>query len=401
MSGGAKVPTAPNLSGNIAAGNNTAATATSDASQTLNTANAYNQNAQSNLSNVTNQANSSAGQLSANATQNLNSYSQNFAPLQQSEAQQATNYGSADNVSRLQGQAVANVAGANQAARANSAQALASEGVDPASVHGAALDRQAGVQGAGQEAAAGTQSAIQTQQTAFGMANTANQLGMQVGAQGDQAAATAAQTAEGGQSSVNQTNQTGIGNLTANTSQLNAGTNANNSAVSANQAQFGDQQTQYTDQNQQNAGTMSAIGSLVGGAAAFMERGGVVPGGHGIHHGIPVPGRVRFPHMVVPAHSGLPVNPNHFAQPPGLPTKFEPMFHGGPVSAKGALPVGSVPGSTDTKPAILTPGEFVVPKDAVDHMGTEYWHKQVDKARETANKRRAIPVPYAPHMSMH
>ena len=123
------------------------------------------------------------------------------------------------------------VAGADQAARTNSAQALASEGVDPASIHGAALDRQASVTGAGQEAAAGTQSAINTTNTANQMVANANQLGMQVGTAGTAGAATAANTAAAGQQSVNQTNQTGVNNLTAANSYLNTGTNANSSAA--------------------------------------------------------------------------------------------------------------------------------------------------------------------------
>lgn len=393
MSGGATVPKAPDLSGNVQSANNTFNTATSNAGQTFNTAQQFNQNAQKNLANVTNQTNSMAGQIGSQATQNINTYGSTFVPLQAQQAKQAQDYGSAENVEKLQGMAVANTNAANQAARQNSAAALASEGVDPASIHGAALDRQASVAGAGQVAAAGTQSALNTQNTAIGLTQQANQLGLQVGAAGTQGAATAAGVANEGQSSINQTNSSGVNNLTAANTYLNTGVNANNSAVSANQAQFGDQMQQYQAQQAQDNSTLSAVGSIAGAAAMFMEKGGPVPMHIG---GAPLGAGARAPM----AHSGLPVVHGAVRPRQAIQMPFEPMDAGGPVTARGALPVGTFPGTTDRKPAMLTPGEFVVPADAVQHMGAEYWHKQVDKAREQANKRRAIPINHAPHMSM-
>lgn len=366
MSGGAPVPNAPNLSGNVNAGNQTYGTATSNAAQTMNTAQQYNQNAQNNLSNVVSQNNSMAGQIGAQAGQNMQTYGQTFVPLQNTEAQAAQNYGSQSNVARLQGQAVAGVNSANQAARANSAQALASEGVDPASVHGAALDRQQSVMGAAQAANAGTQSAIQTQQQAFGMQNQANQLGLAVGQQGTAGAATAAGVTDQGQQVQNQTNQTGVNNLTAANSYLNTGVNANNSATQAAQGQFSDQMQQYQAQQAQSAGLMSSIGSIAGAAMMFMENGGPVPG---------------------------------YSGGGAIPTGNYSM--GGNVTNRGALPSSPIPGSTDTKPALLTPGEFVMPKDVVDFKGQDFFHKQIDSIRAAKNKRQAIPTNHAPHISMH
>lgn len=392
MSGGAAIPKAPDLSGNIASANATAGQATANATQTMNTANAYNKNAQSNLTGVTDMNNSMAGQIGANATQNLNTYGSTFTPLQKQQADQAQAYGGQENTQKLQGMAVANVNDANQAARQNSAAALASEGVDPASVHGAALDRQMGVTQAGQVAGASTQSALNTQNQSIALTNQANQLGMQVGAQGTQGAATAANTANAGQSTINATNSSGVSNLQGANSYLNSSTAANNGAVSANQADFGNQMAvQQAQQAQQNS-TMSAIGS-VAGAAMMMEKGGMVDAIPHPRQAIPI----NALHM---AHTGLPVNGNHQRQP-AIPLRFEAMDTGGPVTARGALPAGSIPGTTDRKPAMLTPGEFVIPQDVVQHIGAEKLHKLIDKTREDANKRRAIPVPHAPHMSMH
>lgn len=391
MSGGANIPNAPDLSGNISNANNTFKTATSDASQTMNTAQAYNANAQKNLSNVVDQSNSMAGQIGAQATSNIGSYAKNFQPLQAQQAEQAQAYGSQANIQKLQGQAVANSNAANEAARANSRQALEAEGVDPGSTRGAALDRQAGVVGAANTAGAATQSALNTQNTAIGLTQQANQLGLQVGAQGTGGAETAAQVGQSGQQSMNQTNESGVNNLTAGNAYLGTGINANNSAVSANQSQFQDQMAQYQAQQAQNNSTMSAIGSVAGAAAMFMERGGAVPALPTSHAGPYIP-------LQVGRHSGLPVNSRHFQ--PSAALNFRPMDAGGPVTAHGALPVGSIPGTTDRKPAMLTPGEFVLPHDVVQHLGTEKLHKLIDKTREDANKRRAIPIQHQPHMSL-
>lgn len=390
MSGGAAIPKAPDLSGNIASANATAGQATADATQTMNTASAYNQNAQQNLTGVTNQANSMAGQIGSTASQNLNTYGSQFTGLQAQEAQQAANYGSQANVQKLQGMAVANANASNQAARANSASALASEGVDPASIHGAALDRQNSVTGAANIAGASTQSALNTANTAFGMENTANQLGLQVGSLGTQGAATAANTAESGQNTINSTNASGIQNLQGANSYLNSSTAANNGAVSANQADFSNQMAVSAAQQAQQNSTMSAIGSVAGAAMMFMEKGGVV-GGSNITRGA----RSPMP------HSGLPVVAGHVRPRQAIPMPFEPMYAGGPVTTRGALPLGAIPGTTDRKPAMLTPGEFVIPHDVVQHLGSEKLHKLIDKTREDANKRRAIPIQHAPHMSMN
>lgn len=357
--GGGSIPSAPNLSGNIANANNTFNTATSDAAQTMSTAQQYNQNAQSNLANVTGMANSQANNLASEANTNINQYNSTFSPLQAQEAQSAANYGSSANIQRLTGQAIGGTAAANAAAAANSKQALAAEGVDPGSIQGASMNRQAAVNAAGQESAAGTNAAIGAQQTAFGMENTANALGTQVGALGASNAASAANTSAQGQQSMNQTNSAGIQNLGAANQYLNTGINANNSAMTGSQDQFSDQMQVQAAQAAQANSTMSGIGSIVGAAAMFMESGGPVPG--------------------------------------AIPT----MDTGGNVTAQGAYRTPPIPGSTDTKPAMLTPGEFVMPKDVVDFKGQDYFHRQIDSIRQAKNKRMAIPVMHRPHVQVH
>lgn len=369
--GGGSVPSAPSLKDQSANADATFKTATADAAQQMQAAKAYNTQAQSNLNTTLGTTNQMAGMIGQQAQGNVNSYQQNFQPLQKTEAEQAQNYGSEQNVARLQGQAIAGVNSANQAARQNSAAALAAEGVDPSSIRGAALDRSAGITGAANAAGAGTQSAINTQQQAFQMANQANQLGLQVGAQGTAGGATAAQTAQAGQQVANATGATGVSNLGASNAYLNTGVNANKSAADISSQDFNNQMTAYNAQQAQSAGAGQMLGDVAGIAAmAMMAEGGPVT----FERGIPV-----------------------FSTGGVMPTNYAA---GGQVMQRGALPTSPVPGSTDTKPALLTPGEFVIPKDVVDFKGQDHFHKMIDSVRENKNKRRAIPIHHPPHVTM-
>ena len=344
--GNASAPSAPNLSGNINTANNISNTATSDASQTFNTAQAYNANAQNNLSSVVGAETPVMSNVNAVTNQNLNTYGSTFAPLQQTQAADAQNY-VAQNADRLRGQAIADQGAAAGAARANSAAALASEGVDPASIRGGALDQQASLAAAAAEAGAGTNSQLNTENTGRQLVSQANQLGLQVGQQANQGAqvgsAIGAQTVQ----DTNATNSTGINNLTANTGQLNTGVNANSSAVSAANTQFQDQNTAYQNTQAAKSSAMGALGSVAGGALNFVSSN------------------------------------------PGVLAK---LSKGGTVTHHGALPFAPLPDHpTDTKPALLTPGEYVIPRDVAQHKGHEFFHRLVDKARGEIANRQAIP----------
>ena len=118
--GSGNIPKAPDLSGNINTANDISKTATSDASQTFNTAQAYNANAQNNLSSVVGAETPVMNKVNDITNQNLNTYGSTFAPLQQKQAADAQNY-VAQNADRLRGQAIADQGAAAEAARANSA----------------------------------------------------------------------------------------------------------------------------------------------------------------------------------------------------------------------------------------------------------------------------------------
>lgn len=346
MSGGGSAPKAPDLSGNTANANATFNTATSNAGQTMAAAQGLNQQANAHLQTVAGAELPMMNNVNTTANQNLDTYNTTFSPLQQQQAQQAKDYTSGANVDMLRGRAVADANASQQAARQNSAAALASEGVDPASIHGGALDRQAGITGAANTAGAANQSYLDTQNTGRNLVSGANQLGLQVGAAGDQGASTG--SAIGNQTVGTETgaNAGAVNNLTAGNTYLNTGVNANKSAADISSQDFGNQMQAYQAQQAAKSSQLGSIASLAGTAAMFMEAGG-------------------------------------------------------PVPAKGALPLPPFAGSTDTKPALLTPGEFVVPKDVVDHKGNEFFHKLIDSTRLKMNERRAIPKPVFAHQSNH
>ena len=408
----APIPNAPDLSGNVKAANNISSTATNQAGQTFDTAKAYNANAQSNLSNVTGAQTPVMNKLADTTNTNLNTYGNTFVPLQQQQASDAQNY-VANNSDRLRGMATADANAANQAARANSAAQLASEGVDPASVHGAALDRAASVQGAAQVAGAATNSQLNTENTGRQLTQQANALGLQVGQLANQNAATGSSVGSGIVNDTNSTNATGIQNMTADTAQLNTGVNANSSAVSAANTQFQDQMAVQAAQQAQSSSTLGSIGQIAGMAAMFMDDGGVVrhtampATGDQIHEAVQAEmhraATAQHPASAIPSPAGTGTY-HQQGNPAGAvgnavatlrahnAATAETYVRGGSVSPVGALPFAPNPAHpTDTKPALLTPGEYVIPKDVAQHKGHEFFHKMVDKARIEMKNRQAIP----------
>lgn len=358
---GGAAPTV-DMSKQIGNANATYATATGDASQTMQAAQALNAQSQGTLANVNGSETPAMQAVNNSANQNLSTYGNTFVPLQQQQAQQAANYTSDANTQQRAGAAVADSNSATQAALSNQRASLASEGVDPASVHGSALTQQAAIQGAANNAGAANQSVLQTQATGAGLVNQANQLGMQVGAAGTNAAQAAAGIGSGIVANENNTDNSNINNLTASNTYLTGATNANQSSANIANSQFQDQQQTYQDNVAAAASKGAAIGGIASGAAKAMERGGVVPSAHVAR---------------IPA-----------AYMSGIPT----LFHGGPITPRGAQPQPIVPGTTDTKLIAATPGEFMLPKDVVEHMGHEKLHKLIDKTREDIAVRRGIPM---------
>lgn len=344
-SGPGSVKTA-DVSGNINNANKTFDTATSFGNQTMGAAKALNNNASSHLQEVAGQQLPMLNNVNNQANSNYSNYQNTFQPLLQQQAQEAKDYTSGANIDRLRGRAVADSNSALEAQRQNHAAALASEGVDPATLGAGALDRQASITGAAQNAGAANNSYLNTMNTGRQLTQQAGQVGMQLQQQGNEQA----QIGSGiGSSLINAetgSNSGAINNLQGANSYLTTGVNANRSSADiahqGNQDSLAAAQFAADQAKQKGAGIGGAISSLA--PLAMMERGG-------------------------------------------------------PVPSRGALPYAPVPGSTDTVPMLATPGEFVIPKDVVAHKGNEFFHKLIDSTRLKTNERRAIPQPVYAHQS--
>lgn len=377
MSGGGSVPTAPDLSKQTDQANATFNTATSSAAQTAATADAYNKQSQATVNNVVGQETPMVSNVNNSANNNLNTYASTFTPLQQEQAQQAANYTSEGNVNNLEGQAAGDVNANTQQQLNAQRQSLASEGVDPDSIQGQALATQARTQGAANAAQAANAAYTGAQTTGAQLMNSANQVGLAAGAQGLSGAATGAQIGNSTAAMQGSVNAQDVNNTTASNQFLNTGISANNSALSSQQDQFQDQNTAFQDQQAKSSSMMSSIGSIAGAAAMFMEHGGPVP-----HTTIGNPDRAS-PTVGLPPRFMNPYTAS------GLTRSF--YEHGGPVGQQGALSQSPMPGSTDTKPAMLTPDEFVIPREAATWKGHEHWFKQIDKANEERGQRLGLP----------
>ncbi len=322
-------------------------TATGNAQQTMNTAQALNSNSQNTLNQTLGSETPMVGAVNASANKNLSTYGNTFTPLQEQQAKQASQYASGANSDLLAGRAAADQGAATSAALANQRASLASEGVDPASVHGSALTQEAALSGAANAAGAATNSRINTTNTAAGLMNQANQVGLAAGNLGTNQAGEGSNIASGITADVNNTNNSNVNNLTAANSYLNTANGAINAGTGASSSQFNEEQQKYEDTIGANASQIGAMSGIASGATNI----------------------------------GADM----------MPTSAS-MAGGGPVSQKGALPFPIVPGTTDTKLAALTPGEFVIPKDVTQHLGHEKLHKLIDKTREDIAGRQGIPM---------
>ncbi len=357
--GGPNIPQL-DMSKNIAANKATSDMAMSNAKQTQDTATALNGQSQDTLKNVVGAETPAMAAVNKQANTNLDTYGGSFVNLQKQQADEAANYNSDANRKQLMGQAVSDSNQATQASLKNQRDQLASEGVDPASVHGAGLEQQAAIQGAANAAGAATNSGLNTAATGRQLVQGANQLGLQVGDAGTRAAEAAAGIGSGIVANTNNTNNSNVNNLTASNGAMNVATGANTAGANAQNQQFNAQMQSAQMQQAADSSKSAAIGGIVSGAASKMEHGGVV-----------TPPTVRMP---------------------GIPQAVPTIRHGGPITPHGAFATPIVPGTTDTKLVAATPGEFMLPKDVVEHMGHEKLHKLIDKTREDVAKRRGIPM---------
>lgn len=299
-------------------------------------------------------------------------YDQVYKPMEDALVAQARDYNSPERRALNMGKASATVAQTFDTQRQAAQQSLEQYGVDPTSTRYQALDLTYRGQKAAAQAAAANQAGDATEAQGMALMTNAVNIGRgypsaistsyntgtnagSAGVNSDLATTASGATTMGtapqyyglGSAALGGGNQAlGIGN-----SAIGAGNGAmgnSNGALSVwgntlNNG-YGNQMAQYNANQSASSGFGSILGTAAGLAPMFLAEGGAVP----------------HPQADVPI-------PN--AQP----------------TRGGAIPVHASPSRghvTDDVPAMLNAGEFVIPRDAMQWKGEEFFQKLIQKTRE-------------------
>lgn len=362
-------PAAPDYSGLIAQSNANASHANDLADKQFAWAqDTYNQN-----KGVTDQINANMIQAQNDQLKNSEAdrsrYESEFQPQEDALVNDANTYAGADNMDRMRGRAESSVSQAGEAQRQASMRDLESYGINPGAVRYAGLDTGIRSQQAAAQAAAGSQSDLATEATGRALRSEAinvgrgypgqsvGETGASVGAGGAAAGSTLATTASGANTMGTAPTWSGLANSATNTSVNAMNTSYNN-------------QMQNYNANNQGWQALGGIAGTIGGAA--------------------VGGYMRGPSGQAMFAAGGGEVPDNLGD-----------------GAQGAVPVNASPSrgqAIDDVDAKLSPGEFVVPKDAVAWLGEKHFQNLIQKARQDKQGaqakpqvRQAIPGPATYH----
>jgi hypothetical protein len=280
-----------------------------------------------------------------NAQEDRKRYEETYLPIEQNLIDEFKNYDSPERLAKERGRAITDVSTQFDAQRKNALSRLESYGIDPSQTRNQALDLNMRIAQAATSAGVADAATQRVENTGRALRAEAINIGRGLPSQ---VAGSYGQSIAAGQAGIggaNQTTGTSAGALTSGTAFTNAALQGYGQAGSLMNQGFQNQMS-VANYNQAGAGQwMDLAGSLGGAALGFMEEGGI-------------------------------------------------------VSEQGALPVAPVPGSTDRKPILATPGEAIVDKPTVEWFGQKFFHdlkKKAGDARmaieiEKRQPRGAIPV---------
>lgn len=305
------------------------------------------------------------GEATRNAAADRAFWEQNYQPVEQALAKDALTWDQPAHKEMLAGQAGAEIATQYEGARRSAIDELQSHGVDPSQITTGALDLGMRVSKAAATAQAINTSRATTDQQAIAMrqAAAATGRGLQSAAiteqgQGVQTAATAAQTGLAGTTAFLPSLGNALGWQQQSAASLGQGFDIMHGGYSDALA-YTKQLNEASSGFGQLAGT--ALGVIGGKALSKYATGGSVGADH------------------APPAGQMNLGPQGGA----IPTDI-----GGPPTPQTG---------TDTVQAMVTPGEYIIPKDAATRKGSDYWDKQVFNARiQSAQQRmqhqQAIPT---------
>lgn len=287
-----------------------------------------------------------------NAAADRGRYEQLYQPLEDAAIREARDFSGPERERFEMARAEATVAQQAEAARRNATQNLEAYGVDPSSTRFAALDLGARVQQAAAQAGAGNQARAQTE--AVGRALRSEAVNVGRGYPG-QVAGTYGTALQSGNSAVNSAlagTASGAGTMGTNTQYQGLSNQAIGTWGNTVNQGYQNQLNAFNANQQASSGLGSLLGAGIGVLGmstqgtllgAMMAEGGEVP---------------------------------------------ENATSGGNVPAK-ASPTGGK--AIDDVPAMLTAGEFVVPKDVVSWKGEEFFQKLIDGSRKAKPQATAKP----------
>jgi hypothetical protein len=278
-----------------------------------------------------------------NAQEDRARYEQVFQPIEDKLVKEFQDYGSPERMDKERGRAVAEVNANFDTQRRNALSRLEAYGIDPAQTRNQALD--IGMRTAQAQAQAGAADAATQRVENTGRALRAEAINIGRGYP-SQVAQSYGQSIGAGQAGVGGQYQSNAGSIAAMQSGLPFAGQAQNSygATGGFMNQGFQNQMDISRYNQANSAQwMGLAGAAIG--AIPMQAGGVVP-------------------------------------------------------EQGALPASPIPGGTDRKLLMATPGEVVVPKDVVEWKGQEFFHKLNTKVRDDVMaieiEKRRLPAPPMP-----
>lgn len=268
-------------------------------------------------------------------------YETQFQPLEDNLIQEFQNYDSPERQQLERGRAIADVNSAFDAQRRNALQRLESFGVDPSQTRSAALDMGVRTQQAAAQAAAASNAGRNVENTGRALRAEAINIGRGMPSQ---VAASYGQSIAAGNSGVgnaSNTTATGASALTSGNSAMGQALQGYNQSANIQSQGFNNQMNAWNAQQQANQSAIQGIGQVAGMAAMFMREGGHVP-----------------------RRSAL------------------------PFSKDGPVDEGPSDGSgiDDQVPARLSVGEFVIPADVVEKLGTRHFEKLIEKYHTPAEE---------------
>ena len=280
-------------------------------------------------------------EAAANARKDRERYESVYQPLEDSLVADISRLGSKEDQEEEAGRRIAEVRTQFDTQRSNALMELEGYGIDPSQTRHQALDMGFRANEAASAAFAANQGRKSQEQLGMALRDSAINIGRGMPGQVAQAQGIVNQTGGGAVGNAGNTTNAGVNAYGSGAQYGQMGMQGLSQSANIQSQDFGNQMQRSNAQDARSAQLMNTVGSLAG-AAMKMNEGGVVPD-----------------HPTLPQEAAI-----------------------------------------DTIPAMVTPGEFVVPADVVARKGTEFFDKLIERFKsggqydqQKQERQGAIPMP--------